>query len=62
MPESPIVTINTNKYTKLFKVELVINTERNEFEVRRSIKNAAILLLVCTPLRDNMMFCTFEEV
>jgi hypothetical protein len=64
MPESPAVTINTNKYTTLFKVEMMINTDRNEFhkEVYRSIKNAAILLLVCRPLRDHMMFCTFEEV
>lgn len=64
MPENPAVTINTDKYTKLFKVELMINTERNEFhkEVYRSMKNAVILLLVCRQLRDNMMFCTFEEV
>lgn len=26
------------------------------------MKNAAILLLLCRPLRENMMFCIFEEV
>jgi hypothetical protein len=43
----------------------MINTERNEFHKKafRSMKNAAIMLLLCRPLRVNMMMmCTFEEV
>jgi hypothetical protein len=43
---------------------MMINTERNEFHKKayRSMKNAAILLPLCRPLRQNMMFCTLEEV
>jgi hypothetical protein len=26
------------------------------------MRNAAIPLLLCRPLRENMMFCTFEEL
>lgn len=43
---------------------MMISTERNEFHKKayRSMKNTAILLLLCRPLRENMMFCTYEEL
>jgi len=43
---------------------MLINTERNESHKKayRSMKNTAILLFLCRPLRENMMFCTFKEL
>ena len=58
---TPIKTQNYLRFNWFFKM---INTERNDFHKKayRSMKNAAMLLLQCRPLRENMMFCTFEEV
>jgi len=41
----------------------VTNTERNEHHngATGTMRDAAVLLLVCRLLRDALMFCTFEK-